>query len=185
MAQKRIVYILVVLICIGFVILGIIVRFYPLVPDEPILPPLDPLPPADETPGDVIAPITLENITFSALAEFFVLLPHHPPNHFHFDLEVNITNEGSSPLNDFDAVKASVFIQNNTLLYTFGLIPAENYTVAVGEERVLKYENDRNIPNLPASVQDKELYLRVLVMYNTSQEVIITTPVASILVAVE
>ena len=116
MVQKRVAQVLVGLICLGFVVIGIIVRFYPLVPDEPILPPLDPLPPADETPGDEIIPITIDNVTFSARAIFFLMLPHRPPNQFSFDLEINVTNFGIAPLNHFDAVKTSVFRQNNTLL---------------------------------------------------------------------
>jgi hypothetical protein len=96
-----------------------------------------------------------------------------------------VTNEGSSSLSNFDAVKATVFFQNNSLLYTFGLTPLENYSIATGEERVLNYENDRNMPEVLSKLQFEFLYLRVLVMYNSSEEVIITTPLTSILVAVE
>jgi hypothetical protein len=185
MVQKRPAQILVALICIGFVILGILVRFYPLVPTEPILPPLNPLPPADETPGVEANPLTIDNITFSAHVEFFMLLPHRPPNHFSFDLDINVTNTGSSSLNNFDAVKASVFFQNNSILYTFGLIPSENYSIAAGEERTLNYENDRNIPDVLSKLQSELLYLRVLVMYNSNKQVIITSPLTNIIVAIE
>lgn len=185
MEQKRAGYILVALICIGFIILGILMRFYPIVPDEPILPPLDSLPPADETPSDELIPVTVGNITFSAQAEFFMMLPHRPPNHFSFDLTINVTNEGSSSLSNFDAVKASVFFQNNSLLYTFGLIPSDNYSIATGEKRVLNYENDRKMPVVLSALQFEHLYLRVLILYNSSEEVIITTPLTNILVAIE
>ena len=50
---------------------------------------------------------------------------------------------------------------------------------------VLNYENDRNMPVVLSKLQFELLYLRVLVMYNSSEEVIITTPLTSILVAVE
>jgi hypothetical protein len=183
--QKRAAYIFIALIFIGFVILGILVRFYPIVPNEPTLPPLDPLPPADETPGEEIVPFKVDNITFSVQSKFFMILPHRAPNHFSFDLVINVTNEGSSSLSNFDAVKATVFFQNNSLLYTFGLTPLENYSIATGEERVLNYENDRNMPEVLSKLQFEFLYLRVLVMYNSSEEVIITTPLTSILVAVE
>jgi hypothetical protein len=64
--QKRAAYIFIALIFIGFVILGILVRFYPIVPNEPTLPPLDPLPPADETPGEEIVPFKVDNQIISA-----------------------------------------------------------------------------------------------------------------------
>lgn len=185
MVQKRAAQILVALICIAFVILGIFLRFYPQVPDEPILPPLDPLPPAGETPGDEIIPVTIDNVTFSALAKFYLMLPHRSPNHFTFDLEINVTNNGLTALNHLDAVKASVFHQNNFLLYTFGLTPAENYTVAIGEDGVFNYDNDRKMPDVPSSLQNEFLYLRVLVIYNSSEQVIITSPLTNILVAIE
>ena len=185
MNQKRIAYFLVALICIGFVIVGILVRFYPLVPNEPTLPLLEPLPPADETPCEEIVPFKIDNFTFSAQSKFFMMLPHRPPNHFSFDLVINVTNEDSSSLSNFDAVKATVFFQNNSLLYTFGLTPLENYSIDAGEVRVLNYENDRNMPIVLSKLQFELLYLRVLVMYNSSEEVIITTPLTSILVAVE
>jgi hypothetical protein len=185
MAQKRAAQILVALICIGFVILGIMVRFYPLVPDEPILPPLDPLPPADETPGEEIIPTTIDNVTFSAKAVFFMFLPHRPPNQFSFDLEINVTNDGLTPLTHLDAVKASVFFQNNSLLYTFGLTPAENYTIESGEEQVLNYDNDHKMPNVLSRLQSELLYLRVLVTYNSTTQAIITSPLTNILVAIE
>jgi hypothetical protein len=185
MDQKHAAYFLVVLICIGFAIFGILVRFYPLVPNEPTLPPLNPLPPADETPSEEIVPLKINSITFSAQSEFFMMLPHRPPNHFSFDLVINLTNEDSSSLSNFNAVKATVFFQNNSLLYTFGLTPLENYSIAAGEKRILNYENDRNMPVVLSKLQFELLYLRVLVMYNSSEEVIITTPLNSILVAVE
>lgn len=185
MVQKRAAQIIVGLICLGFVILGIIVRFYPVVPDEPILPPLDSLPPADETPGDEIIPVTIDNVTLSARTTFFLMLPHRPPNQFSFDVEINVTNGGLTPLNHFDAVKASVFYQNNSHLYTFGLIPIDNYTIAIDEERVLKYENDRKMPNVLSKLQNELLYLRVLVLYNSTEQVIITSPLTNIVVAIE
>lgn len=185
MVQKRVAQIFVGLFCLAFVILGIIVRFYPMVPDEPILPPLDSLPPVDETPGEVIIPLTIDTVIFSACAIFFLMLPHRPPNQFSFDLEINVTNNGISSLNHIDAVKASVFHQDNSLLYTFGLIPTENYTVAIGEDRVFNFDKDRRMPDVPSSLQNELLYLRVLVMYNSSEQVIITSPLTDILVAIE
>jgi len=143
------------------------------------------LPSANETPSEKIIPLTINNVTFSALAKFYLFMPHRPPNTFSFNLEINVTNEGSSLLNHFDAVRASVFFQNNSLLYTFGLTPSDNYTIAVGEERVLNYGNDRAMPVVRSKLQNENYYLRVLVIYNSSQQVIITSPLTNILVAIE
>jgi hypothetical protein len=185
MKQKRTSQILLVVICIGFIIIGLIVRYYPTTPNRPNLPPLDPLPAAAETPSDEIIPLTVDNATYSAFAIFFLLMPHYPPNIFNFYLEVNVTNGGTSPLYDFDAVKASVFFQNNSHLFTFGLTPPDNYTIAVDEERVLNYENDRQMPVVLSKLQNKNYYLRVLVTYNSVHQVIITSPLANIQVAIE
>lgn len=166
------------------VIIGILVRYPPVVDNRRILPEIDPLPPGI-VPGDVMNPVTVDNVTFLASVKFHMFLPHNGYNTFQFIIDVNATNHGESTIDDLNATKASVFFENTTLLYTFGLKPILSYTLDVGEQRVFTYEEDRDMPTVLGSLQFEILYLRVHLTFGADSEVIVTTPLTQPIAAME
>jgi hypothetical protein len=165
--------------------LGIWWEFQPRGPTPRILPELDPLQAPEEPPDFQQVPVSIDNVTLGALVQFFMFMPHSGLNTFGFHLEINVTNDGTSSIVDFNATKASVFFENSTLLYTFGLEPKENQTIPVGERRNLGYEEDRDMPIVYSGFDYPPLYLRVLVIFNSNTEIIVTTPLTYLQIAIE
>ena len=177
--------IIVAIIVVMAVIAGIMIRFPPPVDNRRLLPELDPLSSYGESPGSEVAPITIDNVTFQASVQFYMFMPHSGYNTFQFVLDINVTNDGISAIDNLNATKASVFYENSTHLYTFGLISNLNYTVNPGESRVFVYEEDRDMPVVLSMLAQEMLYLRVHVTYGIGSETIITTPLTQILLAIE
>ncbi|MDF1539900.1 MAG: hypothetical protein P1Q69_13460 [Candidatus Thorarchaeota archaeon] len=184
MTRRRISLVIAAIGCILAIVLGIMIRFPPGVPPT-ILPELDPLPAPEEPPGYDQVPVEIDNVTLGALVQFYMFMPHNGLNSFSFHLEINVTNNGLTDIDDFNATKASVFFANGTLLYTFGLLPSGNATIEVGERRNLGYDEDRDMPTVLGLLGWEEYYLRVLVTFNSNTSIIVTTPVASVGVAIE
>ena len=177
--------ILVIGVCILLVVIGFMGRILPPGLPPRILPELDPLPVLEVEPGYDQIQIEVDNVTLSTQVQFFIFMPHNGYNTFSFHLEINVTNEGPSNIDDFNATKASVFFSNSTLLYTFGLLPFDYATIEVGERRNLGYEADRDMPVVLGILGSEDLYLRVLVTFDSNTEIILTTPLTSIMVAIE
>ncbi|MHA2423497.1 MAG: hypothetical protein ACXAEF_01845 [Candidatus Thorarchaeota archaeon] len=172
-------------VCVLVVGIGFWNVFSPTLPERRLLPELDPLEAPEEPPGLEQVPVSIDNVTLGALVQFFMFMPHSGYNTFHFHLEINVTNNGVSPITDFNATIASVFFENSTLLYTFGLAPKENQTIPVAERRNLTYDEDRDIPIVYSNLGGNYFYLRVLVTFNINTQIIVTTPLTPIAVAIE
>ena len=176
--------ILVAIVFVSAVIIGIMIRFPPITDNRRILPELDPLPPGT-VPGETTEPLTIENLIFLASAQFYMFMPHFGYNTFQFILDVNITNDGLSTIDNLNATKASVFYENATLLYTFGLVSLLNYTMNPGDQHIFTYEEDRDMPIVLGKLAFETLYLRVHLTFGFSSEVIVTTPLTGVLAAME
>ena len=177
--------ILVAVILTSSVIVGILIQNPPFVDNRRILPELDPLPPAETTPGQTVDPVTVDNVTFQASVQFHMFLPHNGFNTFHFILDVNVTNNGQSTIDNLNATKASVFYENSTLLYTFGLEYILYYTLNPSDQRSFTFEEDRDMPTVLGELGFELLYLRVYLTFGEDSEVILTTPLTQPLVAME
>ncbi|MCK5239354.1 MAG: hypothetical protein KAR33_07405 [Candidatus Thorarchaeota archaeon] len=184
MTRNRVLALVAIGVCVLVVGIGFWNVFTPTPPPERrILPELDPLPPS-ESP---IYPDThyIDNVILRAEVQFFMFMPHSGYNTFQFHLEINITNNADTPITNFNATKASVFFENSTLLYTFGLEPTEYQTIPTNESRNLAYEEDRDMPVVYSNLAGNQLYLRVHVTFNNITYIILTTALTPIAVAIE
>lgn len=185
MNQRAVATIIVCVLLVSAVILGIMIQFPPFEDNRRLLPELDPLPSSEITPGDSVDPIIIDNLTFQARVQFHIFMPHNGYNTFRFILDLNVTNNGPYVIDNLNATKASVFFENSTHLYTFGLISLLNYTLDPDRSRVFTYGEDRDMPIVLGKLGFETLYMRVHITFGTGSEVIVTTPLSTIMVAME
>ncbi|MFX0107668.1 MAG: hypothetical protein ACFE7R_05260 [Candidatus Hodarchaeota archaeon] len=169
----------------AILIIGMLAMFsgYIWLIQPPITPSLEHLPPPDEVPGYEVAPIVVSYTTLNASAEFFGFHPHQGPWKLGFTLKVNVTNMARRHIEDFHAVKATIFRIDLTPVSTFG-IDAENATILSGETRILTYEESRYLSR-DTYTYETEFFLRVLVTFDNDTEVILTTPLSWAGIAIE
>lgn len=139
-----------------------------------------------EIPGDQVDPIVVGNLTLSVTGVFFTMSTHNNPATFSFDLEVSVNNTGAVIIDDFQVVKVTLFYENATPVYTFGAIPENNSTIPADSILTLDYENDRDMIAVPSNLLIASyVFARVLVTFDVDTEVVLTTPMTSIVHAIE
>jgi hypothetical protein len=134
-----------------------------------------------EIPGDEVNATTVGDLSLSVTGSFYTMSPHISPTTFDFDLDIFVNNTGSSSIDDFQIVKVTIFLENATPVYTFGVLPEGNSTIQASSVRTLECENDRDMVTIPHSLMiASQIFARVLVTFNVDSEVILTTPMSSV-----
>jgi len=139
-----------------------------------------------EIPGDQVDPIVVGNLTLSVTGFFFTMSPHNNPATFSFDLDVSVNNTGAVSIDDFQVVMVTIFYENAVPVYTFGAIPENNSTIPADSILTLEYENDRDMITVPSNLLIASyVFARVLVTFDVDTEVVLITPMTSIVHAIE
>ncbi len=99
----------------------------------------------EEIPGDEVNATALGSLSLSVTGSFYTMSPHTSPSTFDFYLDIVVNNTGSSSIDDFQIVKVTIFYENATPVYTFGVLPEGNSTIQTSSVRTLECENDRDI----------------------------------------
>jgi hypothetical protein len=172
-------------ILVGLLVLMIGVMYYFAFAPLPLTNPIPPVPASEDPPNNRydFQPIQVGTLQLNATANATGMIPHQGPMTFRMHLVINITNIGSEDINDFHAVKTSVYNTDNELFYTFSFQYDWNATIPAGETVQLSYHNNQTRIEFP--FEPWEVYARVLVTFDVNREVIITTPIIDELFAIE
>ncbi|NHJ14086.1 MAG: hypothetical protein EAX95_10450 [Candidatus Thorarchaeota archaeon] len=149
-----------------------------------IYEPLDPVPPADPVPGVQPFNVTVDGLNISAEGTFQLYMLH-AGNRYFLRIEIRVTNTNLDPVTDFNATKASVYFQDSEFFYTFGLLTESNTTIGAQSSGQLQYSNDRRMPNPPTLIGSYFQYARIHVTTGEGLEFVLTTSLASLLIAIE
>ncbi|TFG12373.1 hypothetical protein EU537_09425 [Candidatus Thorarchaeota archaeon] len=162
-------------------ITAILLWQWTLAPPEP-----DPLPAPPRAPGYIVNPVQVQDLQMNAIMDNLRgAIGHEGYYHLGFDLTVNVSNLGASDITDFDTVKATLFRQNLSIIYTFDLSYRKNRTVQAESRNLFLYEiHSKFVPRGRFRAYEEDLFLRVLVTFDGSNEAIVTTPLTPIRVAI-
>jgi hypothetical protein len=157
-----------------------ITLYYFLLPGVPALEPIPAVPPSSASPDyfDPVETIQAGSLIMNATANATGVIPHYGPMFFKMTLVMNITNNGSEDITDFQAVKVSVYSNDNELFYTFGFLNDSNVTIPAGESVSLSYQNNQTRVEYP--FEPWRIYARVLVTFDVNREVILTAFIGAI-----
>ena len=112
--------------------------------------------------------------------------PHRSPTTFDFSLDVVVNNTGVVDIEDFHIVKVTIFYENASPVYTFGVLPGGNSTINATSVVTLQCVNDGDMTSIPSELMmATQVFARVLVTFNVGAEVILTTPMTSLGHAIE
>lgn len=174
MTNRRIVAIITILVTI--IGMGVYVSLSGI----PQVPP--PLSPPGEDP-DIIISHDLE-VWAEALywQDFMPSVPEEGPP-FLVIIWVNVTNTGNTTVNNFEAVRLTIYFHNNSIpLVTLNLvIVGDPIQIGPSENMVLEFTNDRSSVFSPTIEEGAVLYSRILVRWGAGIEGILTTPPSSLL----
>jgi len=153
-----------------------------LAPPEP-----DPVPAPPRAPGYIVDPVQVQDLQMNAIMDNLRgAIGHEGYYHLGFDLTVNVSNLGASEITDFHTVKATLFRQNLSMIYTFDLSYQKNRTIEAESRSLFIYKiHSKSVPRGRFRVYEEDLFLRVLVTFDNSNEAIITTPLTRFMVAIE
>jgi len=116
---------------------------------------------------------------------FFVLIPHQGSSHFSFELRVNVTNMGANDVEDFHTIKATVYRQNLAQIHTFDISSKQNESISGGSSKILNYDVGADVEGNLYDFSSIELFLRLLVTFNSTSDAIITSPLTPLMTAIE
>jgi len=175
---------LIILLVVGIVILG------PWTGGQnPFYNPQESLPhiaAPSETPGEQVNATVVGSLSMSVSGSFHTMAPHNGPMTFDFTIDVTVNNSGLTAIDDFHVVKVTVYDVNATPMYTFGVVSDTNYTIAADSTWTEDYVNDRDVISWPSDFWWAEsIFAQVLVTFNSSTEIILTTPMTSFWHAIE
>lgn len=151
-----------------------------------LLEPLIPLPAASELPSNESFWTEHNNVSFSADVFYFPLRAH-AGDHFELTLTLRVNNTNPDALLNFTAVKISVFTDDHSHFYTFGLLPSESVTISGVSTVTLTYTEDRDIESLDDLFTDFSgyLYSRIELSYEGVPSTIINSPTTLVFMAIE
>lgn len=139
-----------------------------------------------EIPGDQVNATVIGDLSLSVTGFFYTISTHSTPTTLNFDLDIIVNNTGASSIDDFQVVKVTVYYENATPVYTFGVEPDENSTIPADSTLTLEYENDRDMISVPWSlISASYVFARVLIIYDGNTEIILTTPMTELPHAME
>ncbi len=172
LARKIVAISIIVVAVLGLGVFGLILNL-----SDPLQVPPPPSPP-DEDPEIVI---TQELETWAEVMywqDFMPAIPEEGPP-FYLIIWINVTNTGTTPITDFDAVRATIYFHNTSMpLVTLSLhkVIPEGSEVGPRESIVFEFTNDRETIFSPTIEEGAVLYSRVLTGWGDGNEMILTTP---------
>ncbi len=148
-------------------------------------PILDPVPPSPNPPENSTTVETIQcgPLILNATANATGMIPHTGLITFYMTLIINVTNTSNDTFTDLHVVKVSVYNLLARLFYTFSVTPDDNITIPANESLTLTYRNAEY--RVESSVDPIEVYARVLILFDTDQECILTTPILTGTFAIE
>ena len=137
-------------------------------------------------PGEQVNVTVVDNLSMSVTGFFHTMSPHNSPTTFDFTIDMIVNNTGPTAIDDFHIVKVTVFDQNYTPVYTFGVVPYANLTISGNYTTVHEIRNDRDMVTIPSDFMwSSYIFARVLITFDGATEVILTTPLTMFLHAIE
>lgn len=141
------------------------------------------------TPGEILGnqvnATIFENLSLGVTGFFSTMSPHQAPSTFSFSIDLSANNSGETTVK-LHVVKVTIFYENGTPIYTFGVDPDGNYTIPVITTMNLNYQNDRDMVSIPSNFWNTQyVFARVLVTLDVVTEIVLTTPLTQILHAIE
>ena len=138
-----------------------------------------------EVPGEYVNDTLIGTVGFGLTASFHTMAPHNGPSTFSFTIDIIVNNTGGT-IDDFHAVKVTIFDVNATPVYTFGVEPDSNFTIAANSTWTESYQKDRDMVSIPSDFRWAQYaFARILVTFDNSKEVILTTPLTQVWHAIE
>jgi hypothetical protein len=110
--------------------------------------------------------------------------PEGPP--FYTSIKINITNTGTANVSNLGASRATIYY-NDTIepLVTLDLTSVIEYfnpvEVGPGESIIMEFTNDRSKVYSPTIQEGTMLFARMIFVWDTDHELILTTPHSSLL----
>jgi hypothetical protein len=144
------------------------------------------LPAPDMVPGESVNRTIIGNLSMGVTGFFSTMQPHVAPSTFDFTIDMSVNNTGYTPVTNFQVVKVTMFYENATPFYTFGVTPANNLTIPADSIWVQDYSNDRDMVSIPTDLFFTQfVFARVLVSFDIGHEIILTSPLTWLAHAVE
>jgi hypothetical protein len=138
-----------------------------------------------EIPGYEVNATIVGNLSLDVTGFFSTMSPHQAPSTFSFTIDLIANNTGDSNV-ELHVVKVTIFYENGTPVYTFGVDPDSNITIPVNTTMSLDYQNDRDMVSIPSNLWGTQyVFARVLVTIDVVTEIILTTPLTQLLHAIE
>ncbi|MFW9833987.1 MAG: hypothetical protein ACFFEK_08340 [Candidatus Thorarchaeota archaeon] len=176
--------ILAIIVVIAIIILGPWPRGY-----NPYYNPQESLPhiaAPTEIPGEYVNDTIVGNLSMSVSGSFYTIIPHNSPATFEFTIDIFVNNTGVTSVSDFHVVKVTVFNENATPIYTFGVVPDSNFTIAGSSTWTNEYQSDRDMVEIPADfLWAQYAFARVLLTYYGNAGLVLTTPLTEFWHAIE
>ncbi len=139
-----------------------------------------------EVPGEQVNATVIENVSLSATGSFYTMSPHNGPSTFSFTIDVRVDTIRVSAIDDFHVVKVTVFDVNATPIYSFGVEPDGNFSIAGNSTWTREFRNDRDMVTIPPDfLWASYTFARVLVTFDSTTEVILNTPLTPFWHAIE
>jgi hypothetical protein len=146
-------------------------------------PDLSDVPPPENPPGNEREVVFEGDLELWAEADFWQdFMPLVPPEGapFYTVVFINITNTGTSTLENFNAPMMTVYFNDSTdvlvtLNLTLGIQTFVPIVVQPGESIMVEYINNRNEVFSPTIDEGTGLYARVLFQWGVGEEAILTT----------
>lgn len=130
-----------------------------------------------DAPGEHVNATVVGNLRMSVTGSFYTMVLHNYPATFDFTIQVSVNNTGSSSIDDFQVMKVTMFFEDATPVYTFGVVPDSVFMIAGNSTWVQEYQNDRDMVSIPSDfLWAPQTFARVLVTFDNGTEVILTTP---------
>ena len=139
-----------------------------------------------EVPGEQVNATVIGNLSLSVSGSFYTMSPHNGPSTFSFTIDVRVNNTRVAALDDFHVEKVTIFNVNATPVYSFGVEPDGNFSIAANTTWVRAFQNDRDMVSIPPDfLWATYTFARVLVTFDGSTEAILTTPLTMMGHAIE
>ena len=137
---------------------------------NPFFNPVESLPHIEapvEIPEEQVNATEFENLTMSVTGFFHTMSPHSSPTTFGFSLDIIVNNTGMIEVDDFQVLKVTIFYENATPVYTFGVVPSGNTTINGSSVVTLHRQNDGDMTSVPYHLLTAtQVFARVLVTFN-------------------
>ncbi|MHA1137438.1 MAG: hypothetical protein ACTSSE_13215 [Candidatus Thorarchaeota archaeon] len=178
--RKSMVIIIILVMVLGMGVSMIIVGFIQLLQSDPTQVPPPSFPPGEDP--DIIVSHNLEVWAEAMYSQDFMpFVPAEGPP-FGTIIWVNVTNTGNTTVNNFEAVRTTIYFHNNSMpLVTLNLIiVGDSKQIGPGESIILRFINDKESIFSPTIEEGTVFYSRILTRWGDNIEEVLTTPPSAV-----